>query len=325
MAIKRPADSETQVLAAAAFVYLVKSNSEDLAYYAARVFRNIGEGKGCKRKLKGWGEGIASAVAKHPAKLHKSERWTLVMASAKEMKDAPALEKLGKSHVSKLEIAITAASAAMTDDDSRAKLGTQLLDVGRAGTSGDMALLHTVDGYNFFGFAPCAPRLPTSTEAGRLTAIIFAEAAQERQSNDERLAIAWTVLNRIRHVATHAGDKKSFGDGTMLGIISTGFLGYDSAQWKKVTSGDLLAKDGASCLTGPECTALTKAVEAATSAHQAFEKNEDPKPDYLKRVISFNQAKNKPPSSRQRKLSISWAGKDPPHTFYEFIPGREEN
>jgi hypothetical protein len=333
LSINRPEDPDVQALTGAGFVYLATSSSQELAYYAARVFWNRAKRKQrCQVNQFNWGKNIAEVIRHFGGSPQKSPRWALVMAPDGTMLSASALAKLAKAEQRKLDAAIAGATTA-TDDKvaGTRKFAKDVYDVAPTGMGqpGDMEQLLELEGYEFFGYRDCAAELPSDSDEALLAAVIFAEATQGRTVDDERRLIAWCVINRLRHLDKNEKDVRYFGEKSMIGVLSKqdAFKSYQKDQWNKITVGDQLRKEGRiECLTGVECTALQHALAVARELFPRTGDDEKAPTHALQRVIGFNQALNTPPSPRMRKLAVTLE-KEPvrgPHTFYEFIPGRED-
>jgi hypothetical protein len=333
MGIKRPASKDDQLLAGAVFVYLYRESATALlAEYVARVLLNRVTREGsCRASTLKWGDSV-SEVIDGIRSIKRDLRWSQVMASdGKSMQDEGELNKLKEPYASQLGLAIDGVAAAR-QGALPSPYADAVYDLAASGAPGPkgMDLYVTVDRYDFYAIFPCGPQLPTDVGGGEalLAATIFAEAGQSRKADDERKAIAWATINRMLHIAAFPADKRDLGDGTMLGTLQVkgAYPSYHSNQWLKVAPNDRLLTSGyCECLVADECAAMTKALEVAKSVWAEYQKGNAAPTGELGRVIAFNQATNSPPSPRMQRINMGFVTGDAhvKHTFYEFIPGRE--
>ena len=169
--------------------------------------------------------------------------------------------------------------------------------------------------------------LPAGAEQQLLTGAIFAESSTKHVGGEnagEKICIGMAVVNmayyaRLRKPGGGRCYNNSFGSGTILSAIITGFVAYGGAMWNKIMSGDQLRPKAAleRALNADEVEHLRLSVEALDSINTGGAPL-----SYAglggARPLQFNQAENSPPSPRTE--SIGRAGS---HTFYGFKRGRE--
>jgi hypothetical protein len=174
------------------------------------------------------------------------------------------------------------------------------------------------------GKTPIDFDLPTDPNQQLIAGAIFAESTAGAQENDdEKRCIGLCIVNMAYYAVLtqdsgQACYNSSFGDGSISSAIKKNILGYGSAQWKKVMNSDVMkSKDDLSNTLIPrEVTHLKGSVDASAVVIAAT----PPASDSLSgRIpVQFNQAADKPPSSRQEKIA-RYASE----TFYAFKAGRE--
>jgi len=336
MPIKRPISTDEQLLAGVVFVFLYKNSaSANLAEHVARVLVNrLRHEQNCKASKQKWGETVPAVIDSFSkaSGIKRGDRWPMVMeADGKSMKSEEELNKLQPPFDAQVAMAIDGVAAVMKGAVP-SKNAEFIYDVGKTGTKPPKNMVKdvTVSEYVFFAIFPCDPRLPTDVggEEALLAATIFAEAGQERKVDDERKAIAWATVNRIRHAKAYPADKTYFGDGTMLGALQVkgAYPSYHSDQWLKVAPSDRLEEtDYINCLPPDECEAMERALTVAKDVYAAYAGNKAAPSAELGRVVTFNRATNSPPTTRMRKINMRFksGGAHIGHTFYEFVPGQE--
>lgn len=173
------------------------------------------------------------------------------------------------------------------------------------------------------------PSLPTNLDEQLLVGLIFAEStAGDKTSEDEKISIGLTILNRTYYAVPKDGKRsnnRDFGDGSVFGAVKAKgqFLGYNSKRWNLVMTGNKL-KTSAELekFRSGERTHLIRCLAAARFSNDGSA----PIPTGLAGIgdpsgqfpIAFNQAQNSPPGPRMFKFLRAGS-----HTFYTFKPGRE--
>lgn len=174
----------------------------------------------------------------------------------------------------------------------------------------------------------CSIKVPKDVDTQRLAGVIFAEADAKRTSNDERRAIAWSFLNAVEHTVKVCNgqfctslkdaqrkflckkDKRDLGK-TVLDAIKIGSVAHGNSRWNLVMSSDKLKSSQKLCKLNPgEQTAIERSIKAAKTAKAGKKKVA---------FIRFNQAKNKPPSTRMVLAKAIGA-----HSFYSFKAKEKE-
>lgn len=162
--------------------------------------------------------------------------------------------------------------------------------------------------------------LPTDSDQQVLVGLAYAESSGTNPS--EIAAIIGCLVNVAYYAAYKEPSKKcyndAFGDGTILSAIKKSSLAYESAQWRRIMSGDVLLSKAKleQTLIPSEVSKLKACCEAVADVSAGT----TPYPDAAsgRFLVQFNQATNSPPSTRQEKVA-----KYGVHTFYAFKTGRE--
>jgi hypothetical protein len=106
---------------------------------------------------------------------------------------------------------------------------------------------------------------PDDIDVQRVAAMLFAEAAPDRETDEEREAIAWVVVNRRAHNARYRGDGMG---GTDIRSILTApgqFTGYRNVNWNRVTTPDDVLRGDASLRALPQTITRRKKKGGLTS------------------------------------------------------------